>query len=96
MRSLTVFPRLLRVASVLMAWRLDEIVETAHLFRPLKLVRPFFGTPRPDEIVGAGATPLHKRQQAVAATIPAPEDLKTPNEVPDETKGVKLHGYVKK
>ena len=48
MRSLTVFPRLLRVASVLMAWRLDEIVETAHLFRPLKLVRPFFGTPRPD------------------------------------------------
>jgi len=48
MRSLTVFPRLLRVASVLLAWRLDEIVETAHLFRPLKLVRPFFGTPRPD------------------------------------------------
>jgi hypothetical protein len=54
------------------------------------------GTPRPDDIVGAGATPLHKRQQAAAATIPAPEDLKTPNEVPDETKGVKLHGYVKK
>ncbi len=48
MSSLTLFPRLLRVASVLLAWRLDEIVETAHLFRPLKLVRPFFGKPRPD------------------------------------------------
>ncbi len=48
MRSLSVFPRLLRVASVLLAWRLDEIVETTHLFRPLKLVRPLFGKPRPD------------------------------------------------
>ncbi|MCP1372555.1 ubiquinone biosynthesis regulatory protein kinase UbiB [Dyella lutea] len=48
MRSLTVVPRLMRVASVLLAWRLDEIVETAHLFRPLKLVRPLFGKPRPD------------------------------------------------
>lgn len=48
MSRLSVFPRLLRVASVLLAWRLDEVVETAHLFRPLKLVRPLFGRPRPD------------------------------------------------
>ena len=48
MRSLAVLPRLLRVASVLLAWRLDEVVETAHLFRPLKLVRPLLGRPRPD------------------------------------------------
>ncbi|HEX5305895.1 MAG TPA: AarF/UbiB family protein, partial [Dyella sp.] len=56
MSSLTVFPRLLRVTSVLLAWRLDEVVETAHLFRPLKLVRRFFGKPRPDvETLSRGA-----------------------------------------
>ncbi|MBU6246230.1 MAG: ubiquinone biosynthesis regulatory protein kinase UbiB [Xanthomonadaceae bacterium] len=48
MRSLAVVPRLMRVASVLLAWRLDEIVSATHLFRPLKLVRPLFGRPRPD------------------------------------------------
>jgi len=37
---LAVLPRLLRVASVLLAWRLDELVDAAHLFRPLKLLRP--------------------------------------------------------
>jgi arylsulfatase A-like enzyme len=33
------------------------------------------GTPIPGEVVGAGATPLHKRKQARAATIPRPEAL---------------------
>jgi len=43
---LTVVPRLLRVASVLLAWRLDELVDAAHLFRPLKLLRPLLARPR--------------------------------------------------
>ena len=47
-------------------------------------------------MVGAGATPLHKRKRAVAADIPKPEALKAPNELVDQTKGAKLHGYVKK
>lgn len=50
----------------------------------------------PGEVVGPGATPLHKRKRAVAADIPKPDALKTPNEVPDQTRGAKLHGYVKK
>jgi ubiquinone biosynthesis protein len=45
---LSVVPRLLRVASVLLAWRLDEAVASVHLFRPLKVLRPLFGKPRPD------------------------------------------------
>ena len=40
MTPLKVVPRLLRVASVLLAWRLDELVDAAHLYRPLKLLRP--------------------------------------------------------
>jgi ubiquinone biosynthesis protein len=43
---LRVIPRLLRVASVLLAWRLDELVDAAHLFRPLKLLRPLLARPR--------------------------------------------------
>ncbi|WP_114241441.1 ubiquinone biosynthesis regulatory protein kinase UbiB [Dyella sp. C9] len=38
----------MRVASVLLAYRLDELVDAAHLFRPLKLVRPFVAKPRVD------------------------------------------------
>jgi len=41
-------PRVLRVASVLLAYRLDELVDAAHLFRPLKLLRPFLAKPRAD------------------------------------------------
>jgi ubiquinone biosynthesis protein len=48
MTPLAVVPRLLRVASVLLAWRLDELVEGAHLYRPLKLLRPLLARPRPD------------------------------------------------
>jgi ubiquinone biosynthesis protein len=43
---LKVVPRLLRVASVLLAWRLDELVNAAHLYRPLKLLRPLLARPR--------------------------------------------------
>ncbi len=45
---LKVVPRVMRVASVLLAYRLDELVDAAHLFRPLKLVRPFVAKPRVD------------------------------------------------
>ena len=45
---LKVIPRVLRVASVLLAYRLDELVDAAHLFRPLKLLRPFLRKPRMD------------------------------------------------
>jgi len=43
---LKVVPRLLRVASVLLAYRLDELVDAAHLYRPLKLLRPLLARPR--------------------------------------------------
>ena len=48
MTPLRVVRRLLRVASVLLAWRLDELVDAAHLFRPLKLLRPLLARPRAD------------------------------------------------
>ncbi|MBD8897862.1 ubiquinone biosynthesis regulatory protein kinase UbiB [Rhodanobacter sp. DHG33] len=48
MTSLAVVPRLLRVAVVLLRYRLDELVDAAHLFRPLKLVRPLLGRPAVD------------------------------------------------
>ncbi|MHB1271219.1 MAG: ubiquinone biosynthesis regulatory protein kinase UbiB [Rhodanobacter sp.] len=41
-----IVPRLLRVASVLLAYRLDDLVDAAHLFRPLKLLRPLLARPR--------------------------------------------------
>jgi ubiquinone biosynthesis protein len=43
--SLKVVPGLLRVAVVLLRYRLDELVDAAHLFRPLKFVRPLLGRP---------------------------------------------------
>ncbi|MHA6205873.1 ubiquinone biosynthesis regulatory protein kinase UbiB [Dyella soli] len=48
MTPLKVVPRVLRVASVLLAYRLDELVDAAHLFRPLKLIRPFVARPSVD------------------------------------------------
>jgi len=45
MTPLAVVPRLLRVAAVLLRYRLDELVDAAHLFRPLKLLRPLLGRP---------------------------------------------------
>ena len=52
------------------------------------------GTPKPGEVVGAGATPLHLREGAQAASIPKPEELNALNEAPDEQTGAPLHGYV--
>ena len=46
MTPLAVVPRLLRVASVLLAWRLDDLVDATHLFRPLKLLRPLLARER--------------------------------------------------
>ncbi len=48
MTPLKVVPRLMRVASVLLAYRLDEFVDATHLFRPLKLLRPLLARPRSD------------------------------------------------
>jgi len=48
MTPLAVIPRLLRVASVLLVYRLDELVDAAHLYRPLKLLRPLLARPRQD------------------------------------------------
>ncbi|MEO7068674.1 MAG: ubiquinone biosynthesis regulatory protein kinase UbiB [Rhodanobacter sp.] len=48
MTPLAVVPRLLRVASVLLAYRLDELIDATHLYRPLKLLRPLFGRSRPN------------------------------------------------
>jgi ubiquinone biosynthesis protein len=42
---LKVVPGLLRVTVVLLRYRLDELIDATHLFRPLKLVRPFLGKP---------------------------------------------------
>ena len=78
-------------------WVARRLEETGREIDPLReqgKCGSRIGTPR-DETIGAGATPLHKRKQTVAANIPAPEELKAPNEVRDEAKGVKLHGYVK-
>jgi arylsulfatase len=83
----------------LAAWVGRRLAETGRSIDPLReqgICGTRIGTPRPGEVVGAGAIPLHKRKLAAAATIPAPEDLRAPNELKDEAKGVKLHGYVKK
>ena len=40
--------RLPRVAMVLLRYRLDDLVSSAHLFRPLKLLRPLLPRPRKD------------------------------------------------
>jgi ubiquinone biosynthesis protein len=48
MTPLRLAPRLLRVAAVLLRYQLDDLVDGAHLFRPLKLVRPLLPKPRAD------------------------------------------------
>ena len=48
MTPLKVVPGLLRVAIVLLRYRLDELVDATHLFRPLKFVRPLLGRPSVD------------------------------------------------
>jgi ubiquinone biosynthesis protein len=41
-------PRMLRIAATLVRYRLDELVEGAHLFRPLKWLRPLLPRPHAD------------------------------------------------
>ncbi|HEV7490537.1 MAG TPA: ubiquinone biosynthesis regulatory protein kinase UbiB [Rhodanobacteraceae bacterium] len=48
MTPLRQFPRLLRIAAVLVRYRLDDLVDAAHLYRPLKLVRVLLPRPRGD------------------------------------------------
>src|SRR5689334_23719081 len=39
---------MLRIAATLVRYRLDDVVEAAHLFRPLKWLRPLLPRPRAD------------------------------------------------
>jgi ubiquinone biosynthesis protein len=41
-------PRLLRIAATLVRYRLDDLVESTHLFRPLRWLRPLLPRPRAD------------------------------------------------
>jgi ubiquinone biosynthesis protein len=41
-------PRLLRIGAVLVRYRLDDLMDSAHLFRPLKWLRPVLPQPRAD------------------------------------------------
>jgi ubiquinone biosynthesis protein len=46
--SLAQLPRLLRIAAVLVRYRLDDLVDAAHLYRPLKFARGLLPRPRGD------------------------------------------------
>ncbi|HVT33435.1 MAG TPA: ubiquinone biosynthesis regulatory protein kinase UbiB [Rhodanobacteraceae bacterium] len=48
MTSLSQIPRLLRIAAVLVRYRLDDLVDAAHLYRPLKFARAALPRPRGD------------------------------------------------
>ena len=48
MTPLRQLPRMLRIAATLVRYRLDELVEGAHLFRPLKWLRPLLPSPHAD------------------------------------------------
>ena len=41
-------PRLLRIAAILVRYRLDDLIDGAHLFRPLKWLRPLLPKPHAD------------------------------------------------
>ncbi len=90
------------------AWVERRLAETGRDVDPVRAqgaCATQIGTPIPGEVVGAGATPLHRRVQGEAANIPAPGELNAgrngddeqtvANEVRDAKEGVKLHGYVK-
>jgi arylsulfatase len=80
------------------AWVQRRLAEAGRSVDPLRRqgsCAAAIGQEIPGETIGAGATPLHKRARARAAGIPAPADLKAPNEAPDNEEGVGLHGYVK-
>ena len=48
MTPLRQVPRLLRIAATLVRYRLDDLVEQAHLFRPLRWLRPLLPRPHAD------------------------------------------------
>ncbi|HZP65687.1 MAG TPA: AarF/UbiB family protein, partial [Rudaea sp.] len=48
MTPLRQIPRLVRIAATLVRYRLDDLVEGAHLFRPLRWLRPLLPRPRAD------------------------------------------------
>jgi arylsulfatase A-like enzyme len=83
------------------AWVEMRLRETDRAEDPIRVqgvAGTRIGTPIPGETVGAGATPLHLRKGARASTVPKPEELNAPAEVPNETRdeatGTPLHGYV--
>ncbi|HWQ11554.1 MAG TPA: sulfatase [Roseiflexaceae bacterium] len=79
------------------AWVARRLRETGRAVDPARAQgRCGFriGKEIPGEVVGAGATPLHKRRRATAADIPRPEALTAPNETAD-VQGARMHGYVK-
>ena len=83
----------------LAAWVARRLAETGRTVDPLReqgRCATRIGEPKPGEIVGAGATPLHRRRKAAAVDIPAPEELGAPNEAKDKAGGAALHGYVER
>lgn len=59
-------------------WVARRLAETGRAVDPLRqqgVCASRIGTPIPGEVVGAGATPLHKRKGGVAAVIPRAEEL---------------------
>ena len=87
----------------LQSWIARRLQETGRTEDPARVQGASgkrIGKPIPGEVIGPGATPLHKRKKAQAASIPAPDELdgqdRQPNERKDETREVKLHGYVKR
>lgn len=48
MTPLRQVPRMLRIAATLARYRLDDVLESTHLFRPLKWFRPFLSRPLVD------------------------------------------------
>lgn len=81
------------------AWVARRLAETGRAADPARVQgRCGFriGKEIPGEAIGAGAIPLHRRRRAAAADIPKPDQLKAPNETPDQERGTNMHGYVKK
>jgi ubiquinone biosynthesis protein len=48
MTPLRQLPRMLRIAATLVRYQLDDLVQDAHLFRPLRWLRPILPKPRAD------------------------------------------------
>lgn len=64
------------------AWLAGRLAETGRIVDPLEeqgKCATRIGTPKPDEVVGPGATPLHERA-GLAATVPDPSELNAPGE----------------